>query len=1123
MFKIHKIGNYISFGKVISALFYVALIVAFFLKRGNSFILLNFNNRIISGGTIAGIDINARNSFYYQAVVISCISFALFLLLFIYAGHFFKKKNAEELFIFEQKFYSVLSLVGIITLLFGLFGDKITTNVVFILCFQFLIILISSLKYLAKYFSWQSLTLYLSNKYFLTWHFLNAFAFMFYLDYFGKSFSIFHASHLSRNYVIGFIVNFIIFFAVFLIFTRKKNTNVNRVHFLITICSIPIFISPFYLPFANELYLILNQRGIFNVSPRKLLFCLLLASIITIGIIYWFIRKREVTSKSISKVLGNFYYPFLLVIFVAVLFQPTVTIGPPIELFESGNPGVTIDQLFRYGKIPILETFNAHALSELYAAVIYALLNGYQKWGSFLYNYVLDNTLYVIIGYFFMKRLLSNELALLTLMFFPYGILSNQILSQTFCFGMLAAILLFKAAKTPNYKNYLLFGFGLIFTFVWRYDLGASAIPAAIVTLFAFAFIYKKKIYFKKLVLAGITIGVFWLLAFVLLAELKHISVLPRLKELMAIVSSNQVWGYPTLGDNTKLNFYLYYILAPSLDVISLGYVLLKVKFYEKCKPEVFITVTYMLLFTLLNVPRGLVRHSIAENTTVYIVSLLAIPLCALPFITNVKKPLLEKYLKFSIIGFLYSFVVMSGSSQALWNDNSLLGQTVGRFSTFADYGVSNKKINRFDVSKEYSLQVYQGLKELFDQTMNHNETFIDFSNAPMLYVYTNRETPMYINQTPAFLSDEITQTSFLKEIKNYSIPYVVFPDQRGWTNTDGVPNQIRSYRVSEYIYTHFEPFTKLNGFDVWISKAQKTAIENKLSNLNHQPKEYSLFDAHANDTSKVVMNDIKNVHETKSGLSLDTGNVDPNISNLLNNASMDELPLANNNDNDLELDYSTKKPGNTQIYFKLNNEPFSDERSITIPSSANGITKITIPYSGVLQDIRIDPPSNNTFVLHSLKLRVTPNVYQKLDVSSANETADIGWVPYYWGEGDALNAKDKSPVELNLNGNQTINENVPAIFQVTSLFDKSKGNYLHLRLKSANMSGSYIGTVAFGDDHNANAASYTFRIQADGKYHDYLIRVSSQYNWYRLPVKFISISTEQNTAMNILSILKGD
>jgi hypothetical protein len=1110
--------NAANLGNVLSALFY-SFIGAALLIQHKDISLTTFDRRIISQATIDGVDIGLRTGLYYQAAGLGVI---IFLLSFILLHIGFKMitnglPNLES----AATLFHTLSLFGIITLVFYLFGVPARINLLFLLTFQGFIGLLFFIIVVVNHYSWNRIPKLLADWNFLIWLFLQSFVPMFYLAYISKRLD-YPDRSLVVYYAIGFFTTLLGSLVVSASLNRSKHWTEKQIIGLLLGCSIPIFISPIFLPLANELYLIFNQKGIFLLSPQKILLILCVLSLI--GVIVLYVRNRKKTDFLSESIIGRFYYPIFLIMLVAISYQPPKQVGPPPELFESGNPGIAIDQLFRYGKIPILETFNAHAVSELYAPFLFSVINGYQGWGSFVYNTFLDKLIYVLIAYFFLRKLVSSNLAMLTLVFFPIGILTGQLLPEYYIMALISVIALHRVMKVPSFPNYLLFCFLIFFTFVWRFDIGASAIPAAIITLGLYWILYKKKWDLKNLIVSGIIIGGFWLAAFVLLAFIKDVPLLFRLKELMSVVSSNQIWGYSSLGDADTLNYYLFYFLVPALVIGLIGFLWVRTKVGNHVDPAVFTSLNFLLFFTLFNFPRGLVRHTLVEDTPLFLLGFIAVPIACIPYLGKSARRNLTHYVKFAAIGISFAIIILGIMYGTKMNDQSLFSKTVDRFGTFSDYLTENKKVSRYFEKEEYKNQTYGGLKVLFDQTLDPAETFIDFSNAPMLYLYTNRETPMYINQTPAFLSDELAQSSFLKEIKSYSIPYVVFADERGFPGIDGVPNHIRAYRVAEYIYQNYTPFVELNGFDVWVNKADKIKMEKKLNDLKQTTNVFALYHPNDNPPGNMQNKDIKKMTESTGGLLMETGKIDPQIYGLLDRAGLESIPVVDTSKYELELEYSSREGGNIQVYYLLG-DSFTDENSMTVPvqgSMAKDKRNLNLPYLGVLKDIRIDMPNNDTFVLHSLKLIEKTNSFQRMK-KSFTETTNVGWVPYFWGEEDSLSAKNSAPVQFGISGKQTLVPGEKKVIPVNQSFDKTHGNYIHLRVKTSTIGTDFPVVFEYGEDGDEISGAYQFNVKADGKYHDYLIRASSQYNWYLKKIQYVTLEAPVELQLESIAVMQGD
>ncbi|NQX66697.1 hypothetical protein HQN90_11225 [Paenibacillus alba] len=1122
-FKLHK---FITFGSLISVGFYISLFIGLFLKLYNVNTLSHFDRRIISASTMAAVNVDSRISFYFLALIsVVLISLIIFYLIYICQQNLTKLFN-NRYFDFNIKFFNIISFFGFISFLN--LGLKISISV--IISLHFVIILLTILKGIAYIKSWKTIQYLLSSNKFVIWFFLSAFSLMFDIEYVFKKKPLFNYSPFI--YILSFFIIIVSSYVFLLILTHRKKISLHNASKIIILSTFPLTITPSLLPISNETFLILNQQGIFNISPLKIqaILFILILSVSFVLFVLAYIGKFNERKVCLKGILENLYYPGFLIMFAMILYQPAVKMGPPSELFESGNPGLAIDQLFRYGRIPILETFNAHAFSELLSPLVFSILNGYQGWAGNLYSEVIDKIFYYLIAYFFLKRLFSKELAVILLLFFPVGILTNFVLPNYYIISLISVFGILKLIKAKySFQGYLIFWFILSLTFMWRFDLGSAAIMSALGVIISCVVIYRNKFNISKFVFSGMLIFIFWFSLFLLIAFLKHIPVIFRLKELFSVISSNQVWGYPTIGDSGQIKYYLYYYLVPILNLAMFLFIIYKNKFVNKVKQEVFVSIIFMVLFSILNFPRGLVRHSLVENNTVMILGFLTFCLSYFLYLFS-KINKLEKYLLFSIVAIGISLIVASGSQKINKSDNSLIVQTMKSMpSSFVNYKVEKTKIARYEESQEYSVTTYSSLKKFFDETMAPDETFIDFSNSPYLYVYTQRRTPMYINQTPVFLSDEISQLSFLEEIKSSSIPYVIFADKGGWTNLDGVPNNIRSYRVAEYIYKNYEPLVKMNGLGVWVLHTRKNELENKLNKLNEPFQVTTLFDSNRSWDKNYVIDDL-NATISENTIKLVTGSKDPQLYGIIGASKQQEVLLREGDYNNLEMIYTSQKGGNLQIFYQIDNFQFNEQFSTKVhidQTSVPTIVNLPIPFNGLLKDIRIDPPSDDVFNINnlSIKTRDSSQVINENYQLPLDESVDISWLPYYWGSKDSLEATSRTKVLSTLVGNEMIIQSGSNSFKINNNLQKSNGNYLYLRLKSNEIRDPYKMIVKYNGLTNVGMSntSISFLIKADGQYHDYLIRVSSQFNWHRTSIDVFNLDPEAATTIESINIREGD
>jgi acid phosphatase class B len=83
--------------------------------------------------------------------------------------------------------------------------------------------------------------------------------------------------------------------------------------------------------------------------------------------------------------------------------------------------------------------------------------------------------------------------------------------------------------------------------------------------------------------------------------------------------------------------------------------------------------------------------------------------------------------------------------------------------------------------------------------------------------------------------------------------------------------------------------------------------------------------------------------------------------------------------------------------------------------------------------------------------------------------------------------------------------------------FDKTTGNYLYLRLKGTDSS---IITVGYGEKYTN---SFSFSTEPTSTYENYLVRVSTQWEWMNSDIDKISITSNGDLELSEMNIRKGD
>ena len=553
-----------------------------------------------------------------------------------------------------------------------------------------------------------------------------------------------------------------------------------------------VTILPLTLFLGVEATMIANQRGMF---PSSFLSGIILFSI-GIFVFLWFLRKR------ISR-MNLIHLQLPIVVFAYVLFQYYMPIQNwHDEFFETANELNPLMLNHLYGKIPFADYLSSHLVSDYFWQSIYGFFNGI--------NYTQDPLIYrgftyvssALVLYFFLKNTFSNAvLAFAIILLLPF---LQFYLPYSFAFVFIPFIFLLKYFETGNFKQLIYTAISTVILCFWRVDLGIS-IVVGIAIILPFVFwdmrMHRKKIIF---LLTG--------LAFVglLIIGLIHLANPSALPQMAHYFSGSQAHGYERLTPEFSNLFYIDFIFLPlSIGII---FVSLLIKFTDHKKSIFFYPLLFLIGFYFMNLQRGLVRHSFMEHNESSISSIGWIILILFIYhFTQIKKAWILIAL---IPGGIFLSIRSIDFHSAILNKNRT-------FSLQDLPKLQKQKIERTAGGQDH--EIWE-LVNFLKQNLKKDETFIDLANAPMLYYYSQKNVPSYFAQYMQNTIDGFLQEENIRQLENYKVPYVVFSRQPAhfFDNMDGIPNAVRHYRITDYIYKNYQPYKVIGGFQIWISNEKQ-------------------------------------------------------------------------------------------------------------------------------------------------------------------------------------------------------------------------------------------------------------------------------------------------------------
>ncbi len=777
-------------------------------------------NGIISWATSENLDIDRRIGSFYKSFGIFFLSFSIILLLL----NKVKKVLAES----ELNLLNNLSLAGCMLLFFKLIGADVHASLLLILILQLLVVVYA----LADFF--------LSGR------------------KRKQSFSVPEAAWcvamgMSAFFLIQGFVDISAYYnqCLFLLsagamhfcfWTERKNNSIPFYEWMISLRFVAL--TPLWVVVSIELYMILNQHNVFSITPIAILVLLLILTALVIIKSSKKPRSLDTLEKDALRSISNFYFPWLLIGLIAFsYYKPVAEVSA--EMFEQANPALSIQQYFEFGKLPWLQTFSSHSGADWITGFIYSLLNGFSGLSYHCYDFLII-VLYIVLMYYALKNITNAYAAILSVLLFPYV---NLLLPQFHFMMLLPLLILATTLKAPTFKNYFFLFSCLILMPLWRYDLAYGNILSLLGCLTLFFFLRKdlrsSLPALRKGFLFALIVPV---ILFIAALMLSHRSLLTTMKDALAYLGTPQAFGTKDLANEKTLVYYALYFIFPVAVGICFFYVLSRLWLSKDSaeKPGFsLVTVLFLSIYYIANFHRGLIRHNLSEgwDTAFTSFAFLIIIITVHHFLRSKNQTLRVA----ATLAFATLLLAQFKYPKPDLDKNNYYKEINAAVCSPLQLKFEKKKIDRGSLSDSNSKELYTDLKDFLDKNIPADATFLDFSNTPMLYFYTHRQSPNYFNQIPHTALNVYLQERFLEELKNYKVPVVLFSNYpyQWWDSFDGIPNTYRHYLIAEYIYKHYQPYAIINKHTVWIENGHKLLSDSTnfyvRDTVSVQPRAYEL------------------------------------------------------------------------------------------------------------------------------------------------------------------------------------------------------------------------------------------------------------------------------------------
>ena len=887
---------------------------------------------------------------------------------------------------------------------------------------------------------------------------------------------------------------------------------------------------------------ILASRNFIIIRPARAYIFFLFMFLIVILLLSYLFKTKNIKQQ---RLLGYFVFPSLLAGCSFFAKQLPLFIIPAVDLFESSNYSILISDLLNFGKLPIVEHYGGHMLRGVLEGVVYGIANHDIIGGSVVF-WVLDsytyNVLSILLLFFAIRMIAGNYLAFFSVLVVPIG--WNWLY---YAFSFFSYFTLLKFVKEKSVKSSILLWSVVVLSCAYRLDLGFAVLLSCIATFLYYYHVNGNYVFLKRYLFGLFTvfffIGVLWI--FVCIA--KGIDIYSRLFEFISISSSNQNWSLVGLGNPSTFSFTLVYFLLPVFVLCSLVYIIVKFKkgFWPAKENSLVLLLLFLGIFYIVNFPRCVVRHTLQElffptlvcNSDFYLALLVVLLLkkrkLFLPFFFSAM--ILSGLL---ISASIYTEIALADKGyqeirqiHSLWTDKSYFGKNNQKVTIWEKIVQDQEPVHRVQWEKSEILKKnVLPLQKIFSLLLNKNETFLDFINRSSAYSLLQRENPVYIVQSPAMLSGEFAQQQFVSEIQKQidKVPIALLPAIENHLSgqLDGIRNNYRYYKVSEFIFQNYHPLCQIDEYAIWVVKDRYSEMSDKLERYfkdNGEPVKTAILPQIAAVKGHSSQLNYDNVTQTLKIYSIGQ---DPHVDNLQDFLLTD---LFIGKDIIIKIACNSDVSGRLQLFYTTgDNEVYSEGKSLSANIEESSTVRFKLPVTK-FSKLRLDIPEKSNVTIRSIEVSDAMRI-QKIDYGY-DGPIDVGGKVNY-NDAHVYNLQDLPLLWAERDIKKAINNGVIAgLIDENGLFnipsgannDAKKGNYLLLHCTNINKD-PIAGCLALGNHANGTfqeKCRYNYIVQPGT--HSYLFRISSEYYWHIGKLNAVKIVDNANLTGISMKIVEGD
>lgn len=562
----------------------------------------------------------------------------------------------------------------------------------------------------------------------------------------------------------------------------------------VIVAGAPWVLIPLALQIANEVQYTLN-----GINAQWLSW-ICVGILIGSSLLLFWMQRRGVIRLAGTRVLEGFYFPVAVATLASFRFHRHTLLLEQLDYFSSGERVLPAQQWADFGSIPLLDLIPVQGLSDAGVQSLYTLFNGVQGLDMLVWLPWIPLVVGFLLIYSLLALVASPLLAFLVTILLPV----KSVVVGQYALALLPAALLVVALRRPGFSRFLALWVGAGLLILWRPFLGWPALIAALIVVSVVVLLENRDRLGPAASALAVVIGALPI-GLVVTEIFGRGDTLETLRALTCWAGGpggRGLGAISTTAGSVGLAHFLEQLL-PVVSVVSLLFYGIRKMVAGATFSASSYGVLYLVVFSLL-MPA---RLETGEGAELFDPSLLLLMLALMPFLV-----------------FRGSFRTwMSGRSS--WLILTLVAcALIGRVDVYNLMGENVVHRVREWRPGEQRVLFDQGphadLIEVLRRELKEGETFLDFTNSPLIYSLAGKRFP-FQKISDYRSTSESRQQSQIAVLEEYGeeqgLPLVLFQAPAELSVADHqLPVAATSYRIAEYIYGHYLPFASVSGWEVW-------------------------------------------------------------------------------------------------------------------------------------------------------------------------------------------------------------------------------------------------------------------------------------------------------------------